>query len=176
MRPVPLCHGGALEPSCMQCWGSEMIFFRIRILVPSSCRVRHDFFSLHTLLAPKLNYLYWLSWKFKKIISDPGPNLDEIWFIRIRNWGIFHPWIWDPDPGRDRKISGSGMNFPDYFSESLETVLGLLQYFNSLMRIRIRDLFDPESWMEKLATQNNNQSLPTLPNYLDSYPQLLTLR
>jgi hypothetical protein len=29
----------------------------------------------------------------------------------------------DPDPGRDGKKSGAGMNIPDYFSESLETVL-----------------------------------------------------
>ena len=34
------------------------------------------------------------------------------------------------------------MNNPDHISESLEAIFGL-KYLNSLMRIRIRDLFDP---------------------------------
>jgi hypothetical protein len=39
----------------------------------------------------------------------------------------FDPWI------RDGKKSGSGMNIPDNFSESLETVLGLkiLKFFSA---------------------------------------------
>jgi hypothetical protein len=59
----------------------------------------------------------------------------------------------DPDPGSgaflthgsgsEMEKSGSGMNIPDHFSESLETVFRVKQYLNSLMRIRIRD---PESF------------------------------
>jgi hypothetical protein len=47
--------------------------------------------------------------------------------------------------------SGSGMNILDHISESLETILGL-EYLNSLMRIRIWDLFDPGTGMEKIGS------------------------
>jgi hypothetical protein len=39
--------------------------------------------------------------------------------------------------------SGSGMNIPEYISQILE--IFWVKYLNSLMRIRIRDLFDPGS-------------------------------
>ncbi len=58
----------------------------------------------------------------------------------------------DRDPG-----TGSGMNIPDNFSRSLETVFGLkiLKSF-----IWIRNLFDPGSWMEN----SNPGSGTNMPN------------
>jgi hypothetical protein len=55
----------------------------------------------------------------------------------------------DPGSGMEKKNSdsGSGLNIPDHFSESLLTVFGL-NYLNSLMRIRIRNLFNPRSVMD----------------------------
>jgi hypothetical protein len=65
---------------------------------------------------------------------------------------FFEPWekirIRDgknPDPE-----SGYGMNNPDHFSESLENNFLDQKYLNSLMRIR--DIFDPESEMEKFGS------------------------
>jgi hypothetical protein len=46
---------------------------------------------------------------------------------------------------QDGKKSGSRMNIPDHISESLVTIFWIIKYLNSLMRIRIRDLFDPAS-------------------------------
>jgi len=43
------------------------------------------------------------------------------------------------------------MNIPDHISESLETIFWV-KYLNSLIRIRIRNLFDPGSGMEKLGS------------------------
>jgi hypothetical protein len=40
---------------------------------------------------------------------------------------FFVPWIWDPG----KSESGSGMNIPDNFSESLETVFRVKRYLNS---------------------------------------------
>jgi hypothetical protein len=70
---------------------------------------------------------------------------------------IFDPWIRDPDPGW--KKSGSGMNILDNFARSLETFLGL-KYLNSLMRIRIRNLFDPGSGMEKFKNPGSGLNIP----------------
>jgi hypothetical protein len=43
------------------------------------------------------------------------------------------------------------MNIPDHFAESLETVFWVKK--NSLIRIRIRDLLDPGSGMEKFGSR-----------------------
>jgi hypothetical protein len=49
----------------------------------------------------------------------------------------------DPGSGMGKKPkSGPKINIPYHISESLETIFGL-KNLNSLMRIRIRDLFDP---------------------------------
>jgi hypothetical protein len=37
---------------------------------------------------------------------------------------LFDPWIWDPE-GVKNHDPGSGMNIPDNFSESLETIFGV---------------------------------------------------
>jgi hypothetical protein len=47
------------------------------------------------------------------------------------------------------KKSGSGMNIPDHFSESLETVLGL-KIFNFFDADPIWNLFDPRAGIRKL--------------------------
>jgi hypothetical protein len=49
--------------------------------------------------------------------------------------------------GRGKSGSGSGMNIPYHVSEILETIFWVKK---TLMRIRIRDLLDTESGMEKL--------------------------
>jgi hypothetical protein len=46
--------------------------------------------------------------------------------------------------------SGSGNNITDHISESWDK-----KYLNSSMRIRIRDLFDPGSGMEKFGSGTN---------------------
>jgi hypothetical protein len=56
---------------------------------------------------------------------------------------LFDPWI------RGEKKSRFGMNFPDHISESLEIIFWVK---NSLLRIRIRYLFDPGSGMEKFGS------------------------
>jgi hypothetical protein len=47
---------------------------------------------------------------------------------------LFDPWIRDPGMGK-KSGSGSGMNYPDHISESLETIFWV-KYLNTLMRIR----------------------------------------
>ncbi len=64
--------------------------------------------------------------------------------IRIRDLVLFLPL----DPG-------SGMNILYQFSESLETVFWVKNYLNSLIRIRIWNLFDPGSGMEKFGSGTN---------------------
>jgi hypothetical protein len=44
------------------------------------------------------------------------------------------------------------MNTSDHISESLETIFCVKKYLNSLVWIRIRNLFDPGSGMEKLGS------------------------
>jgi hypothetical protein len=41
--------------------------------------------------------------------------------------------------------TGSGMKIPDHISESLETMFWVRKNLKSLVRIRIRNLFDPGS-------------------------------
>jgi hypothetical protein len=56
----------------------------------------------------------WL--KFDQIFSVADPNPRS---------SVFYLWIRDPDPGSYMEKNpdpGSGMNIPDYFSESVETV------------------------------------------------------
>jgi len=59
----------------------------------------------------------------------------QIIFINMRCYGSgiwrFYPWIRDPGWG---KKSGSGMNMPDHFPESLENVFG----------VKILKFFDPD--------------------------------
>jgi hypothetical protein len=52
---------------------------------------------------------------------------------------------------RDGRKSRFRMNIPDNFPESSETLFWVKKYPNSLMRIRIRVLFDPGCGMEKLG-------------------------
>jgi hypothetical protein len=74
--------------------------------------------------------------------SDPGSG----------NRCCFDFWIWDPG-WKKNPAPGSGMNIPYNFSEILETVLGVkLLTIYSLMRIRIRNLFDRGSGMEKFGS------------------------
>jgi hypothetical protein len=48
------------------------------------------------------------------------------------------------------KKSRSGFEIPDHISESLENFFGL-KYLNSFMQIRIQNLVDPASGMEKFG-------------------------
>jgi hypothetical protein len=48
------------------------------------------------------------------------------------------------------KKSGAGMIIPDHISESLSKNVLDSKYLNSLMRMRIRDLFDPGSGIPDL--------------------------
>ncbi len=67
--------------------------------------------------------------------------------IRIRN-------LFDPGSGMEKK-SGSGMNIPDNFSESLETVFRVKNTQILGCGSGIRNLFDPGSGMEKFGSEIN---------------------
>jgi hypothetical protein len=71
---------------------------------------------------------------------------------KLKNSSVafFDSWIWDPG-GENNPDPGSGINIPDNFSESLETVFWLI-ILNSLMQIQIRYFFYPGSGMEKLGS------------------------
>jgi hypothetical protein len=58
------------------------------------------------------------------------------------------------DPGKKKFGSGSGMNIPDNFSESLETVfrVKILKFFDADPDPGIRNLIDPGSGMEKFGS------------------------
>ncbi len=60
-------------------------------------------------------------------------------------------WVKNQDPDPE---SGSGMNIPDYISESLETFFGLkiLKFFDADSGSEIRNLFDLGSGMEKFGS------------------------
>jgi hypothetical protein len=62
------------------------------------------------------------------------------------------------------KKSGSGMNIQDHISESLGNNFLGSKYLNSLMRIRIRDLFDPGSGIqdEIIRIQDEHHGSATL--------------
>jgi hypothetical protein len=61
--------------------------------------------------------------------------------------------------------SGSGMNIQDHISGSSETIFWVKSYLISLMRIRIRELFDPGSGMEKLGSGIKTQD----PEHMEIY-------
>jgi hypothetical protein len=70
----------------------------------------------------------------------------------LRIWDPVLFWPRDPGWGRNPDL-GSGLNIPDHLSESLKAVVWVK---NTLMRIRIQDLFDPGSGtrMEKSRIRN----------------------
>jgi hypothetical protein len=49
-----------------------------------------------------------------------------------------------------KSITGSGMNIPDYFSESVESIFGL-----KILKFFYADHFDPGSGMEKFGSGIN---------------------
>jgi hypothetical protein len=58
--------------------------------------------------------------------------------------------------------SRSGMNIPDHISESLETIFRVKKNLKYLMRIRIRNLFDPGSGKEKFGIRYKQTESATL--------------
>jgi hypothetical protein len=73
---------------------------------------------------------------------------------------LFDPWI--RDPGRGKTGSGSGMNNPDYISESLQTNfwVKMLKSFDADPRSGIRDgkNSDPGTGMEKTRIRDGKNS------------------
>ncbi len=92
---------------------------------PSRCKTQH---FLHT------NFLHCMSLNLKYSVTDLGSC-------------FFEPWIWDP--GWKKFRSSIRDEHPgSYFWDFSMSFLGN-KNLNSLMRIRIRDLVNPESGMEK---------------------------
>jgi hypothetical protein len=87
-------------------------------------------------------------------------------------WCPFYPWIRDLGWVKNQE-SGSGMNNLDHISESLEVIFGI-KYFNSLMRVRIRDpgillTLDPGPGMEKIRIRDKLPKAFNSPHF-DSSP------
>jgi hypothetical protein len=60
---------------------------------------------------------------------------------------------------RDEEKSGSGVNIPDHFCKSLETVFKAkqLKFCDEVPRSGFRNLFDPRSGIEKFGSWINTQ-------------------
>ncbi len=90
--------------------------------------------------------------------------LQAVWRIRTPGSGIRDGQKnQNPDPGQTSG-SGSGMNIPDYISESLETIFWVKNIGTSLMRMRIRNLFDPGSGIRdgKIGIRDKHPGSATL--------------
>ncbi len=57
------------------------------------------------------------------------------------------------------------MKIPQHISESLETIFGL-KYLIFLMRMRIRDSYDPGSGMEKTRIRDKHPRIRSTDNFL----------
>ncbi len=142
---------------------------RIRILF----RIQQDFLNTY-IASSKVKLRLLVVLKIKKIIADPGLSRSG-WEVIYKDpgLGLFLLLSRDPDPGRDRKKSASGMSFPAYFSESLETVFRIKNTSILWCGSGIFLTLDPEwkNWKHRLISR---AFLPYPTMYIP-YPRLLTL-
>jgi hypothetical protein len=132
------------------------------VLTRLKSRVKSEVFQQRTDTTPNTNVLDpnslnpdWDTSILMNPDSGSNPDPDPVLRIWIRDPVPFDPWIKDTEWGKNPDPE-SGMNTPDHISESLKTILFWLKIpnLNFFMRIRIRDIFDPRSGIEKIRIRD----------------------